>query len=58
MEVIPVTDKKTVDAFHKVPEKIYKNDSNWIPSLRMMIETLLTRKGMPVLKQVMPVVGY
>ncbi|WP_346858677.1 GNAT family N-acetyltransferase [uncultured Draconibacterium sp.] len=38
MEVIPVTDKKTVDAFHKVPEKIYRNDSNWIPTLRMMIE--------------------
>jgi hypothetical protein len=38
MHVIQVTDKKTVDEFHKIPEKIYKNDPNWIPSLRMMIE--------------------
>ena len=38
MQVIQVTDKKTVDEFHKIPEKIYKTDLNWIPSLRMMIE--------------------
>ncbi|MCY1720492.1 GNAT family N-acetyltransferase [Prolixibacteraceae bacterium Z1-6] len=38
MQIIQVTDKVTVDAFHKVPEKIYRNDCNWIPSLRIMIE--------------------
>lgn len=38
MEVIQVADKQTVDEFHKVPEAIYKNDPNWIPSLRIMIE--------------------
>jgi len=38
MNVIQVTDKRTVDEFHKIPGEIYKNDPNWIPSLRMMIE--------------------
>jgi hypothetical protein len=38
MQIIQVTDKKTVDEFHKIPEKIYKNDTNWIPALRMMVE--------------------
>lgn len=38
MEVIQVTDKNTVDEFHKIPEKIYEDDPNWIPSLRVMIE--------------------
>lgn len=38
MHVIQVTDKLTVDEFHKLPARIYRNDPNWIPSLRMMIE--------------------
>ncbi len=38
MQVIQVVDKKTVDEFHKVPEKIYSGDSNYIPTLRIMIE--------------------
>ncbi|MCG6186540.1 GNAT family N-acetyltransferase [Maribellus maritimus] len=38
MQVIPVTDKQTVDEFHKLPETIYKNDSNWVPQLRLMLE--------------------
>jgi hypothetical protein len=38
MNLIPVTDRKTVDEFHKVPDLIYKNDPNYIPSLRVMIE--------------------
>lgn len=39
MRVIQVTDNETVNEFHKLPEKIYKDDPNWIPSLRMMIES-------------------
>lgn len=38
MQVIRVTDKQTVDEFHQLPARIYKNDPNWIPSLRMMVE--------------------
>uniref|UniRef100_UPI003217FD30 GNAT family N-acetyltransferase n=1 Tax=uncultured Draconibacterium sp. TaxID=1573823 RepID=UPI003217FD30 len=38
MQIIQVTDKVTVDAFHTLPKKIYRNDRNWIPSLRVMIE--------------------
>ncbi|MEZ5105306.1 MAG: GNAT family N-acetyltransferase [Draconibacterium sp.] len=38
MKVIQVTDKSTVNEFHLLPEKIYKNDPNWIPTLRNLIE--------------------
>lgn len=38
MQVIRVTDKQTLNEFHKLPESIYKNDPNWIPSLKMMVE--------------------
>ena len=38
MQVIQVTDKKTVNEFHQLPATIYKNDSNWIPELRIMVE--------------------
>ncbi|RKD91439.1 CAF1 family ribonuclease [Mangrovibacterium diazotrophicum] len=38
MQIIPVDDKKSVDAFHELPYTIYKNDSNWVPPLRMMVE--------------------
>lgn len=38
MEVIEVTNHELVDEFHKIPEIIYKDDPNYIPPLRMMIE--------------------
>ena len=38
MQVIQVSEKNTVNEFHLLPEKIYKNDINWIPSLRIFIE--------------------
>ncbi|HAQ20980.1 MAG TPA: N-acetyltransferase [Prolixibacteraceae bacterium] len=40
MEIIPVVDKKTVEAFHKLPIGIYKNDKNWVPPLQKMIEDI------------------
>jgi hypothetical protein len=40
MEIIQVEDKKTIAAFHELPLLIYKNDRNWVPSLRMMIEDI------------------
>jgi len=38
MDIIQVTEKKTITAFYELPLKIYKNDKNWIPPLRMMTE--------------------
>ena len=38
MQIIQVTDKQTVNEFHQLPEEIYKNDKNWTPQLRIMIE--------------------
>jgi hypothetical protein len=40
MEVIEVTGKKMAEEFHNVPGKIYKNDPNYIPFLRPMIENI------------------
>lgn len=39
MKIIQVTDKTTVDDFRKVPERIYTNDPNCIPSLQMLKKT-------------------
>lgn len=38
MEVIEVTNHDLVNAFHRVPEIIYNNDPNYIPSLKKMVE--------------------
>jgi len=38
MEVIEVAGKKLTEIFHSVPDKIYKNDPNYIPLLHQMIE--------------------
>ncbi|MDP2336451.1 MAG: GNAT family N-acetyltransferase [Bacteroidota bacterium] len=40
MEIISVTDKETIQAFHELPIQIYKNDPNWVCPLRMMIEAI------------------
>lgn len=44
MQVVEVTDKKTIEAFHQLPEIIYKGDPNRIPVLRLMIENTLNPK--------------
>jgi hypothetical protein len=38
MEIIEVSDQRTVKAFHQVPEKIYRNDPDYIPLLHPLIE--------------------
>ena len=38
MEIIQVAGKNTVKEFHDLAEKIYKDDPNYIPSLRVMVE--------------------
>jgi len=40
MHIIPVDDKRSVDAFHQLPYRIYKKDPNWVPPLRMMVENI------------------
>lgn len=40
MQIIPVDDKKSIDAFHELPYAIYKDDQNWVPPLRMMVENI------------------
>jgi GNAT superfamily N-acetyltransferase len=40
MEIIQVADKKTIAEFHGLPILIYKNDQNWVPPLRIMIENI------------------
>jgi hypothetical protein len=44
MQVTQVNDKRTVNQFHKLPETIYKNDTNWVPQLRMMVEDIFNTK--------------
>jgi hypothetical protein len=38
MNIIEVSDRKSVKEFHKVPRIIYKNDLNWIPHIESDIE--------------------
>ncbi|PTN08834.1 N-acetyltransferase [Mangrovibacterium marinum] len=40
MQIIQVDDKRSIDAFHQLPYTIYKNDPNWVPPLRMMVENI------------------
>lgn len=50
MEIIQVTGPKLVNEFHKLPEKIYRNDPNYIPSLRIMIENTFNFEKNPRFK--------
>jgi len=40
MEIIPVADAKTIQAFHQLPISIYKDDKSWVPPLQKMIEDI------------------
>ncbi|HZL08894.1 MAG TPA: GNAT family N-acetyltransferase [Prolixibacteraceae bacterium] len=44
MEIIQVTDKKTLTAFHELPSHIYRKDENWVGPLRVMIEDVFDPK--------------
>jgi hypothetical protein len=50
MQIIQVDDKKSVDAFHQLPYTIYKNDPNWVPPLRVMVENIFNPKKNNALK--------
>lgn len=51
MQIVEVTDKKLVDAFHQFPYFIYKQDKNWIPPLRMMVEPVFDPRKNNALKK-------
>ena len=40
MEIIQVVDQQTIAAFHELPLLIYKNDTNWVPPLRKVVEEI------------------
>lgn len=40
MEIIQVSDKVTIAAFYELPLRIYKNDENWVPPLRILTEDI------------------
>lgn len=44
MQIIQVSGKELVNEFHALPEKIYRNDPNWIPLLRIMVEDTFNPK--------------
>ncbi|MGV8091469.1 MAG: GNAT family N-acetyltransferase [Mangrovibacterium sp.] len=51
MQVIEVKDKSSVNAFHELPYFIYRNDSNWIPPLRIMVESIFNPESNNSLKK-------
>ena len=40
MQVIEVTNKHTTNSFHELPYELYKDDPNWVPALRLMVENV------------------
>ncbi|MGE4587265.1 MAG: GNAT family N-acetyltransferase [Mangrovibacterium sp.] len=51
MELIEVNDRKSVNTFHELPFRIYRNDPNWIPPLRMMVESIFDKTKNHSLKE-------
>ncbi|WP_299576131.1 GNAT family N-acetyltransferase [uncultured Sunxiuqinia sp.] len=51
MQLVKVEDKRQVDAFHQLPYIIYKDDKNWVPPLRMMVEDVFNLKKNNALKK-------
>lgn len=40
MELIEVSGKETIRLFHEIPEKLYRNDPNYIPTLHQQVENI------------------
>ncbi len=51
MHALPVIDKATNNAFHKVADLIYANDSNYIPHVRQDIDKIFDPKKNKLLKE-------
>ncbi len=51
MRAIPVKDKNTLNAFHRVPEIIYAKDPNYIPHIRQDIDKIFDPKKNKLLKE-------
>lgn len=50
MQLIEVTDKRSVKLFHRVPHLIYKNDPNWACPLEGMVESIFDPNKNPSFK--------
>ena len=44
MNILEVNDKKNIKEFLDFPNRLYKNDPNWIPHLRQDIEKVFDKK--------------
>ena len=42
MEIIQVNNRQTINEFHQLPIALYKNDTNYTPQLRVMIEDIFS----------------
>ena len=47
LKIVPVTDKRQLNAFIKFPWKIYKRDPNWVPPLLLEQKATLNPKTNP-----------
>ena len=47
LEIVPVTNKRQLNTFIKVPWKIYRGDPNWVPPLLIEQRTTLNTKKNP-----------
>ena len=44
MPIIAVDNQKSIERFHKLPFKIYKNDPHWVPHLKQDVESVFDKK--------------
>lgn len=51
MPLIPVTDKKSINAFYNVPFLVYENDPNWIPPLENDLAFIFNPASNPAFKE-------
>ena len=47
VEIVPVEDKKATRQFVQLPYDLYRNESHWVPPLRMAVKELLDRAKHP-----------
>ncbi len=50
MQIVQVADNKTTDEFHRLPDKLYRDDPDYIPALRMMLEDTFNPEKNPKFK--------
>lgn len=51
MKIVPVTDRRSIAEWMRVPRRIYRNDPNWIPHLKQDIEKVFDPARNKLLKE-------